>query len=68
MAFIGVMATYELLSITKEPKPHFYLYIVLGAYILGSLFFSKDCLFLICLLHLYGCIINLWNFDAGMPF
>ena len=44
MAFIGVMATYELLSITKEPKPHFYLYIVLGAYILGSLFFSKGLL------------------------
>ena len=44
MAFIGVMATYELLSITKEPKPHFYLYGVLGVYILGSLFFSKGLL------------------------
>lgn len=34
------MATYELLSITKEPKPHFYLYGVLGVYLLGSLFFQ----------------------------
>lgn len=69
MAFIGVMATYELLSITKEPKPHFYLYIVLGAYILGSLFFSKGLLVSnMFIKYLYGCIINLWNFDAGMPF
>ena len=69
MAFIGVMATYELLSITKEPKPHFYLYIVLGAYILGSLFFSKGLLVSNMFIVIYMVILLTCGiFDAGMPF
>ena len=69
MAFIGVMATYELLSITKEPKPHFYLYGVLGVYILGSLFFSKGLLVSNMFIVIYMVILLTCGiFDAGMPF
>lgn len=69
MAFIGVMATYELLSITKEPKPHFYLYIILGAYILGSLFFSKGLLVSNMFIVIYMVVLLTCGiFDAGMPF
>ena len=69
MAFIGVMATYELLSITKEPKPHFYLYGVLGVFILGSLFFSKGLLVSNMFIVIYMVILLTCGiFDAGMPF
>ena len=69
MAFIGVIATYELLSISKEPKPHFYLYIVLGAYILGSLFFSKRLLVSNMFIVIYMVVLLTCGiFDAGMPF
>lgn len=69
IAFIGAMATYELLSITKEPKPHFYLYGVLGVYILGSLFFSKGLLVSNMFIVIYMVILLTCGiFDAGMPF
>ena len=69
MAFIGVMATYELLSITKEPKPHIYLYAVLGIYILTSIFMPKGLLVPNTYIVIYMIVLlTLGIFDAGMPF
>ncbi len=67
IALIGAVSVFEMLSICDRPKANIYLYLVIGVYMLFSVFFSSSILIdiaplIILLLVLFACSMS----DYGM--
>ncbi len=69
LAFVAVAATFEMLSICQRPKANIYLYIVVGIYIIYSVFFNTGLMISIePFMILVIALLCAHLFDKGMDY